>query len=151
MTLLSPVPVAVHVCRVLPVCWHCGRMTHELIKAYGLQQHMRTYLIGAQWQPARQLDITRFHTDSYVAFLQALAYNGASVAEDATNYLLNMSVCFTETAWCAIPVPHHSLSCTPCCRASPAVSFCACEGCTRPHTRVLRWLPRKALWRARVT
>ena len=74
-------------------------MTHELIKAYGLQQHMRTYLCGAQWQPARILEVTRFHTDNYAHFLQQLTHNGYSVADDAANFLLNMSVCFTETAW----------------------------------------------------
>ena len=62
---------------------------------------MRTFLCGAQWQPAQQQEVTRFHTDAYVQFLQQLSHNGYAVADDAPNFVLNLSVCFTETAWCA--------------------------------------------------
>ena len=52
-----------------------------------------------QWQPASAADINRFHTDMYVAFLQQLTCNAASVVDEVYNHVLNASVCFTETAW----------------------------------------------------
>ena len=80
------------------------RLTYELIKAYGLQQHMRVCLCGTHWQPASSLQIMRFHTDDYVEFLQQLETNAALVRNEAASYVLNQSVCFTETAWCVTTV-----------------------------------------------
>ena len=78
------------------------RLTHELIKAYKLpEQQLRMCQCGAQWQPARDSDINRFHTDMYVNFLQQLTCNAADVRDEVTSHIINSSVCFTETAWCA--------------------------------------------------
>ena len=75
------------------------RLTHELIKAYGLPQHMNVCLCPAKWQPAAASEMTRFHTDAYVHFLQQLECNAAEVRDEAGNYVLNPSVIFTETVW----------------------------------------------------
>ena len=77
-------------------------MTDELIKVYGLTQHLRMCQCGKQWQPASAADINCFHTDMYVAFLQQLACNAREVIDELPNHILNASVCFTETAWCAL-------------------------------------------------
>lgn len=74
------------------------RLAHELIVAYELPQRMRMCAGGAQWQPASPVDLSRFHTDAYVQFLQQLARDAASVADDARNHVLNRSVCFSENA-----------------------------------------------------
>lgn len=78
---------------------HILKLTHELIKAYELPQHLRMCHCGTSWQPASAADINRFHTDMYVAFLQELTCNAASVAADVLNHVLNQSVCFAENAW----------------------------------------------------
>ena len=59
-------------------------------------------LCGAQWKPASVTDISRFHTDAYLHFLQQLECNGAEIRDEAPSFVLNHSVCFTETAWCAL-------------------------------------------------
>jgi histone deacetylase 1/2 len=88
-----------------------SRLTDELVKAYDLQQHMTLCACGT---PALPLlppqEACRFHTDSYVRFLQQIANNGIDVVDEAGNYALNASVCFSETAWRAcLPVdPSHS-------------------------------------------
>ena len=41
----------------------------------------------------------RFHTDSYVRFLQQISHNGIDIVDEAAHYALNSSVCFSETAW----------------------------------------------------
>jgi histone deacetylase 1/2 len=56
---------------------------------------------GKQWQPAPAQSIRRFHTDAYVHFLEQIELHGKEVAEEAANFALNASVCFSETAWCA--------------------------------------------------
>eukprot|EP00967_Tisochrysis_lutea_P026352 scaffold30422_cov30-Tisochrysis_lutea.AAC.1 len=54
---------------------------------------------GTQWEPALARNIRRFHTDAYVHFLQQIELHGKDIAEDASNFVLNPSVCFSETAW----------------------------------------------------
>eukprot|EP00908_Phaeocystis_cordata_P006251 Transcript_16866.p1 GENE.Transcript_16866~~Transcript_16866.p1 ORF type:complete len:320 (-),score=79.34 Transcript_16866:1020-1907(-) len=79
---------------------HIARLTDELVKAYDLQEHMTLCACGT---PALPLlppqEACRFHTDSYVRFLQQIANNGIDVVDEAGNYALNASVCFSETAW----------------------------------------------------
>lgn len=77
------------------------RLAHELIKAYELPQHMRMCACGTAWQPASPADIAKFHTDMYVHFLQQLTSNAYAVADEAPCHVLNQSVCFSESAWCA--------------------------------------------------
>jgi hypothetical protein len=127
-----------------------GRLTHELIKAYELPQHLRMCHCGTSWQPASAADINRFHTDMYVAFLQELTCNAASVAADVLNHVLNQSVCFAENAWCAccqLPPVHDCRR-----RTLPAAQRSMAEGedgrraragSTRPCTRAARSPPRK--------
>jgi len=78
---------------------HILKLTHELIKAYELDQHMRMCACGTQWSPATPAAISKFHTDAYVHFLQQLTCNAWSVADETTNHLLNHSVCFAENTW----------------------------------------------------
>eukprot|EP00900_Chrysochromulina_parva_P014908 jgi/Chrpa1/23418/Chrysochromulina_OHIO_Genome00010671-RA len=78
---------------------HILKLTYELIKAYGLLNHVSLRLTPTQWQPASVAEVTRFHTDAYVHFLEQLESNAAEVRDEAGNYVLNPSVVFTETAW----------------------------------------------------
>ena len=78
---------------------YARRLTYELIKAYGLLNHVSLRLTPTQWQPASVAEVTRFHTDAYVHFLEQLESNAAEVRDEAGNYVLNPSVVFTETAW----------------------------------------------------
>ena len=89
-------------------------MTHELIKAYDLPKHLVMCQCGKQWAPATVADLNRFHTDAYVSFLQQLTSNGASVIDEVLNHVLNASVCFTETAWCAHRAHHTTPPCCVC-------------------------------------
>jgi len=79
---------------------HIVRLTDELVKAYDLQKDVT---ICARGTPALPLlppqGACRFHTDSYVRFLQQIATNGIDIVDEAANYALNSSVCFSETAW----------------------------------------------------
>ena len=79
----------------------CGRLNHELIKAYGLNQHLTMCACRQQWAPLTAEQAGAFHTDHYIQFLQLLDYNGLDAVEDAPNFVLNPSVCFCETTWCA--------------------------------------------------
>ena len=47
-----------------------ARLAHELISAYGLQQHMTVCLCNKNWMPLPASEFTKFHTDAYVKFLQ---------------------------------------------------------------------------------
>jgi len=60
---------------------------------------MTVCICGQQWSPLAELEIARFHTDAYIHFLKQLEHNGREVVDDAPNYVLNNSVCFSETAW----------------------------------------------------
>ena len=60
---------------------------------------MRVCLCPAQWKPASEEQVQRFHCDHYVHFLQQLESNGAEVRDEAPGFVLNRSVCFSETAW----------------------------------------------------
>ena len=59
---------------------------------------------GDGWSPAPAATVRRYHTDAYVAFLEKIELHGKEVANEAANYVLNNSVCFSETAWCAAPL-----------------------------------------------
>ena len=111
-----------------------ARLAHELISAYGLQQHMTVCLCNKNWMPLPPAEFTKFHTDAYVKFLQQahlsshssllpptrvrprscasrsrrtltrarapqLEHNGIDVIDEVSGYVLNGSVCFSETAW----------------------------------------------------
>ena len=45
-------------------------LAHELIKAYGLLQHMTVCLCGKSYLPLHSHEFTKFHTDAYIKFLQ---------------------------------------------------------------------------------
>ena len=81
-----------------------SRLTGELVKAYDLQQHMTLCACGT---PALPLlppqEACRFHTDAYVRLLQQVETNSVEIVDDAVNFVLNASACFSETAWCARP------------------------------------------------
>jgi hypothetical protein len=62
---------------------------------------MRVCLCGAQWQPATENEISAFHADHYLSFLQQVATSAAAVLDEVTSFVLNQSVCFTESAWSA--------------------------------------------------
>ena len=55
---------------------------------------------GQHWSPLPAEAILKFHTDAYVKFLQLIEHNGHDVVDEAANFALNTSVCFSETAWC---------------------------------------------------
>ena len=77
-----------------------SRLTDELVKAYDLQEHMTLCEAGTGALPLLPpQDACRFHTDAYIRFLQQIATHGMDIADDAPSYVLNASVCFTETAW----------------------------------------------------
>jgi hypothetical protein len=69
--------------------------------AYGLNQHMTMCACKQQWAPLAAPDANMFHTDAYLNFLQQIDYNGVEAVEDAPNFVLNPSVCFSESTWCA--------------------------------------------------
>ena len=67
----------------------------------GLDKHMTMVRSGGDgWSPAPAATVRRYHTDAYVAFLEKIELHGKEVANEAANYVLNNSVCFSETAWC---------------------------------------------------
>jgi acetoin utilization deacetylase AcuC-like enzyme len=75
-------------------------MTDELVKAYRLHDHMAVCACGQpEFTPLSAAAIGKFHADAYVSFLQQVAYDSYDVVEDAASYVLNASVCFSETAW----------------------------------------------------
>ena len=61
--------------------------------AYRLNEHMRVRLCGTAWEPTVAEEVSRFHTDAYIRFLQQLEANAALVADEVTSYVLNQSVC----------------------------------------------------------
>lgn len=76
------------------------RLTDELVKAYDLQKEVTVCARGTADLPLLPPQgACRFHTDSYVRFLQQIATNGIDIIDEAANYALNSSVCFSETAW----------------------------------------------------
>ena len=94
------------------------RLTHELIKAYGLNQHMTMHSCGQQWVPLTAQEANVFHTDAFVHFLQQLDFNAADVLDDAPSFVLNPSVCFSESTWSPLlalnahlpcPTEHHCI------------------------------------------
>ena len=77
-----------------------ARLTDELVKAYDLQEEVKVCARGTPALPLLQPQgACRYHTDSYVRFLQQIATNGIDIVDDAANYALSSSVCFSETAW----------------------------------------------------
>lgn len=77
-----------------------ARLTDELVKAYDLQKEVTVCARGTAAMPLLPPQgACRFHTDSYVRFLQQIANNGIDIVDEAANFALNSSVCFSETAW----------------------------------------------------
>ena len=80
---------------------HTVRLTDNLVVDCGLDKHMTMVRSGGDgWSPAPAATVRRYHTDAYVAFLEKIELHGKEVANEAANYVLNNSVCFSETAWC---------------------------------------------------
>ena len=78
----------------------CARLTDELVKAYDLQKEVTVCARGTAALPLLPPQgACRFHTDSYVRFLQQISHNGIDIVDEAAHYALNSSVCFSETAW----------------------------------------------------
>ncbi|KAL1616386.1 histone deacetylase [Diplodia seriata] len=49
------------------------RMTHDLVMSYGLYGHMEVYVpVPQRAKPATALEMTQFHTDEYIEFLQRI-------------------------------------------------------------------------------
>jgi len=79
---------------------HTVRLTDNLVVDCGLDKHMTMVRSGGDgWSPAPAATVRRYHTDAYVAFLEKIELHGKEVANEAANYVLNNSVCFSETAW----------------------------------------------------
>ena len=77
-----------------------ARLTDELVKAYDLQKEVTVCARGTAALPLLPPQgACRFHTDSYVRFLQQISHNGIDIVDEAAHYALNSSVCFSETAW----------------------------------------------------
>ncbi|EOD18744.1 histone deacetylase 1 [Emiliania huxleyi CCMP1516] len=75
-------------------------LTDNLVVDCGLDKHMTMVRSGGDgWSPAPAATVRRYHTDAYVAFLEKIELHGKEVANEAANYVLNNSVCFSETAW----------------------------------------------------
>ena len=82
------------------VCSRACRLTDLLIEAYNLHTRMAVRVCNQHWAPLSEQDLLKFHTDSYMNFLQQVEYNGQDIVDEAANFVLNSSVCFSETSWC---------------------------------------------------
>ncbi|GME51854.1 Histone deacetylase superfamily [Neofusicoccum parvum] len=59
------------------------RMTHDLVMSYGLYRNMEVY----RAKPATALEMTQFHTDEYIEFLQRITPNSiSSCTQEALKY-----------------------------------------------------------------
>lgn len=67
--------------------------------AYALNQKMSMCSCHQHWDPLTAQEANAFHTDGYLHFLQLLDYNGLDAMDDAPNFVLNPSVCFSESTW----------------------------------------------------